>query len=148
MKKTEDAAGSVIRPVLNWSAAASIIIALIATFSYLSSSFVSVSDIEKEKELRVSQDLIMQRQLNQLANYIVSSHVSLSQEIRDSKGFALSVQRDILQSRTDLTPNEKAELTVILTKIDELNRDRLAQMMAPDPFPIFQTSGRIKSTGP
>lgn len=146
MKKTEDGAGVGIKPVLNWSAAASIIIALIATFSYLSSSFVSVADIEKERELRVNQDLVMQRQLNQLASYIVSSHDSLSQEIRDSKGFALSVQRDILQSRTDLTPNEKAELTVILTKISELNRDRMTRMRSMDPVPIFRAPGQFKMT--
>lgn len=137
MKKIVDAVSGSVKPVLNWSAATGIIIALIAAFSYLSTSFASMADIEKETALRINQDLVLQRQLNQLANYIVNGQASLSHEIRDSKGFALTVRRDVLQSRTNLNDNEKAELTVILTKIAELNIEHAVKSQTRNIVPIF-----------
>lgn len=142
MKKVLGTMGESVKPVLNWPAATGIIIAMVAMFSFISSNFASTADLQNEQELRLNQDLVLQQQQIQLANYIISSQNRLYREIRDSKGFALTVRRDVLQSRIDLNPSEKAELTVILTKIAELNRDQRASTF--DDIPPFA----FKSTSP
>jgi len=95
--------------------------ALFAVMTYFNSNYVSKIELEKDQALREQQEEHMEDQFVELAEKLITSHTLLVREIRDAKAFSLIVTRDILQTRTELTPKEQAELRVIQIKLSELN---------------------------
>ena len=98
-----------------------LIAALFAVMTYFNSNYVSKTELEKDRALREQQEEHMEDQFVDLAEKLITSHTLLVREIRDAKAFSLIVTRDILQTRTELTPREQAELRVIQIKLSELN---------------------------
>ena len=95
--------------------------AVLGVIAYFNTNYVSKSELEQEKALRIQQEEYMQDQFVSLAEKIITGNNLIAREIRNAKAFSLIVTRDILQTRMELTPREQAELRIIQIKLAELN---------------------------
>jgi hypothetical protein len=106
-------------------AIASSLIALFGSFTgfiaYFDSHYVLRTELEHEQTLRAQEKVYMDEKFLSLAETVVKSQTALAKDVKDAKAFPLIVQRDILMTRTDLTPKEEAELRVLTAKLSELN---------------------------
>lgn len=99
----------------------SLIAGMVSILVYFNESYVSKSELAREQELRVIAQSQINDNLAEIRKSLIKSNNRIAYEIKMTKMFSLMTRRDVLQTRTVLTPDEQAELRFLQTKINELS---------------------------
>lgn len=99
----------------------SLIAGMVSILVYFNEAYVSKSELAREQELRMLAQSQINDNLSEIKQSLVKSNNRIAYEIKMSKLFSLMTRRDVLQTRTKLTPDEQAELRFLQTKINELS---------------------------
>jgi hypothetical protein len=100
-----------------------LVVSVFGINTYLNDNYVTKAEFQAERTLRIKEKEYLEDKFVELVTVIEESNNILAKEIKDSKGYPLTVQRDILLAKPSRTPAEEAELQVLQTKLRELNLD-------------------------
>jgi hypothetical protein len=114
-EKTKKEAFSLLLSVLT------LIGSMIGVMVYFNSQYVSKEELQTEKQLRILVQQQTSDQIDKISKMVYQSHSKLSYEIKNSKSYGLMFRRDLLESRSQLTPDEQSELRLLNRKLRELN---------------------------
>lgn len=121
MATTTDKRG-IKHDAITWIATViSLIAGMVSILVYFNESYVSKSELAREQELRVIAQTQINDNLAEIRKSLIQSNNRIAYEIKMTKLFSLMTRRDVLQTRTALTPDEQAELRFLQTKINELS---------------------------
>lgn len=112
------------RDAINWIASVfSLIGLMIGMLVFFNGLYVSKEELLKERELRAIVQEQTNQQIQDLSSLVFRSHVRLTNEIKESKIYSIMIRRDLLESRSNLSEEEKSELRLLNRKISELSKE-------------------------
>lgn len=97
-----------------------IIVSILSVLAYFNSAYVSKAELESEKSVRSMEIIELNNKMSELQRTIINSQARIALEFQHTKAYGLIVRRDLLQSRSKLTPDESAELRLLESKLKEL----------------------------
>lgn len=97
-----------------------IIVSILSVLAYFNSAYVSKAELESEKSVRTIEIIEINNKMSELQRTIINSQARIAIEFQNTKAYGLIVRRDLLQSRSKLTPDEAAELRLLESKLKEL----------------------------
>lgn len=112
------------RDAINWIASVfSLVGLMIGMLVFFNGLYVSKEELLKERELRIIVQDQTNQQIQDLSSLVFRSHVRLTNEIKESKIYSIMIRRDLLESRSNLSEEEKSELRLLNRKISELSKE-------------------------
>jgi hypothetical protein len=97
-----------------------IIVSILSVLAYFNSAYVSKAELESEKSVRTMEIIEINNKMSEIQRSIINSQARIALEFQNTKAYGLIVRRDLLQSRSKLTPDESAELRLLESKLKEL----------------------------